>query len=254
VSLPSFTLKDKVAVITGGSKGIGREIALVFAEAGADVVVAGRGLDSSLEDMAEEIQKLGQRSLFVAADIRKKPDVDNLVQRTADEFGVIDILVNSAGTLLKVPFVEQSEEDWDRIMDTNLKGLYLCSQAVGKKMIEQKHGNIINLASMRGFGASQERAAYCTSKAGVIMLTRVMALEFARFNIRVNAVAPGWTKTKLNEYLWSDPDTRRQIEAEIPLGYLAEPRDIAGTALFLASEASRYITGQTIVVDGGFIA
>ena len=254
MTLPDFTLKNKVAVIVGGSKGIGQEIALVFAQAGADVVVVSRGLDSSLEDMAEEIRKLGRRTLAVAADIRKKADVDNLVQRTVDEFGVIDILVNSAGTLLKVPFVEQTEEDWDRIMDTNLKGLYLCSQAFGKKMIEQKHGNIINLASIRGFGASQERAAYCTSKAGVIMLTRVMALEFARFNIRVNAIAPGWTKTKLNEYLWSDPDTRRQIESEIPLGYLAEPRDMAGAALFLASEASQYITGQTIAVDGGYIA
>jgi len=139
-------------------------------------------------------------------------------------------------------------------MDTNLKGIYLCSQAVGRKMMEQQHGNIINIASMRGIGAGQDRAAYCTSKAGVIMLTRVMALEFARFNIRVNAIAPGWIKTKLNEFLWSNPNTRRQIEAEIPLNYLAEPRDLMGTALFLASEASQYITGQTIVVDGGFLA
>lgn len=254
MSLPNFCLKDKVAIITGSSKGIGREMALVFAEAGADVVVSSRGLDSSLEEVAEEIRQLGRHPVVVAADIRKKPDVDKLVQTAVDKFGVIDILVNNAGVLFTAQFIEHSEEDWDQVMDTNLKGIYLCSQTVGRKMIEQQRGNIINLASMRGIGASQDRAAYCVSKAGVIMLTRVMALEFARFNIRVNAIAPGWIKTKINEFLWSDLNARQQIEAEIPLGYLAEPRDLMGTALFLASEASQYITGQTIVVDGGFLA
>jgi NAD(P)-dependent dehydrogenase (short-subunit alcohol dehydrogenase family) len=254
MSLPNLSLKDKVAIITGSSKGIGREIALVFAEAGADVVVSSRGLDSSLEEVADEIRQLGRHPVVVAADIRKKPDVDKLVQTAVDKFGVIDILVNNAGVLFTAPFIEHSEEDWDQVMDTNLKGIYLCSQTVGRKMIEQQRGNIINLASMRGISASQDRAAYCVSKAGVIMLTRVMALEFARFNIRVNAIAPGWIKTKINEFLWSDLNARQQIEAEIPLGYLAEPRDLMGTALFLASEASQYITGQTIVVDGGFLA
>jgi len=253
MSLPNFSLKEKVAIITGSSKGIGREIALVFAEAGADVVVCSRGLDSGLGEVAEEIRQLGRHPLVVAADIRKKPDVDKLVQRTVDEFGVIDILVNNAGLLYIAPFVEHGEEDWDRVMDTNLKSLYLCSQTVGRKMMEQKQGNIINMASIRGIAASQERAAYCASKAGAIMLTRVMALELARYNIRVNAIAPGWVKTKINEHLWSNPDIRQQIEAEVPLGRLAEPRDIAATALFLASEAASYITGETIAVDGGFL-
>jgi NAD(P)-dependent dehydrogenase (short-subunit alcohol dehydrogenase family) len=254
MSLPNFSLKDKVAIITGSSKGIGREMALVFAEAGADVVISSRGLDSSLEEVAEAIRKLGRNPVVVAADVRQKPDVEKLVQTAVDEFGVIDILVNNAGVLFTAPFIEHSEEDWDRVMDTNLKGIYLCSQAVGRKMIAQKHGNIINIASMRGIAAGQDRSAYCASKAGVIMLTRVMALELARFNIRVNAIAPGWIKTKLNKFLWSDPNTRHQIEAEIPLGYLAEPRDLMGAALFLASEASQYITGQTVVVDGGLLA
>ena len=254
MSLPSFSLEGKVAIVTGGSKGIGREIGLVFAEAGADVVVSSRGLDSSLEDVAEEIRTLGRRSLAVPADIRKKSDVERLVQRTVDEFGVIDILVNNAGVLLVAPFVDHSEEDWDRIMDTNLKGYYLCSQAVVKKMMEQKKGNIINMASIRSIGASRERVGYCVSKAGVVMLTRVMALEFASYNIRVNGIAPGWIKTKLNERLWGDPNTRQQIEKEIPLGYLAEPSVIAGTALFLAADISSYITGHTIVVDGGLLA
>ncbi len=254
MSLPSFSLEGKVAIVTGGSKGIGREIGLVFAEAGADVVVSSRGLDSSLEDVAEEIRTLGRRSLAVPADIRKKSDVERLVQRTVDEFGVIDILVNNAGVLLVAPFVDHSEEDWDRIMDTNLKGYYLCSQAVVKKMMEQKKGNIINMASIRSIGASRERVGYCVSKAGVVMLTRVMALEFASYNIRVNGIAPGWIKTKLNERLWGDPNTRQQIEKEIPLGYLAEPSVIAATALFLAADISSYITGHTIVVDGGLLA
>ncbi|MFQ5997279.1 MAG: SDR family NAD(P)-dependent oxidoreductase [Dehalococcoidales bacterium] len=254
MSLPNFSLEGKVAIVTGGSKGIGREIALVFAEAGADVVVSSRGLDSSLEDVAEEIRKLGRRSLAIPADIRKKSDVDQMVQRTVDEFNVIDILVNNAGILLVAPFVEHSEEDWDRIMDTNLKGYYLCSQAVVKKMMAQKKGNIINMASIRSIGASRGRVGYCVSKAGVVMLTRVMALEFASYNIRVNSIAPGWIMTKLNEHLWGDPNTRKQIEAEIPLGYLAEPSVIATAALFLASDASSYITGHTIVVDGGLLA
>ena len=254
MSLPSFSLEGKVAIVTGGSKGIGREIGLVFAEAGADVVVSSRGLDSSLEDVAEEIRTLGRRSLAVPADIRKKSDVERLVQRTVEEFDVIDILVNNAGILLVAPFVDHSEEDWDRIMDTNLKGYYLCSQAVVKKMMEQKKGNIINMASIRSIGASRERVGYCVSKAGVVMLTRVMALEFASYNIRVNGIAPGWIKTKLNERLWGDPNTRQQIEKEIPLGYLAEPSVIAGAALFLAADISSYITGHTIVVDGGLLA
>ena len=254
MSLPNFSLAGKVAIVTGGSKGIGREIALVFAEAGADVVVSSRGLDSSLENVAEEIRTLGRRSLAVPADIRKKSDVERLVQMTLDEFGVIDILVNNAGILLVAPFVDHSEEDWDRIMDTNLKGYYLCSQAVVKRMMAQKQGNIINMASIRSIGASRGRVGYCVSKAGVVMLTRVMALEFASSNIRVNAIAPGWIKTQLNKHLWEKPDIIKQIKREVPLGYMAEPSVVAATALFLASDASSYITGHTLVVDGGLLA
>lgn len=254
MSLPSFSLAGKVAVITGGSRGIGKEIALSFAEAGADVVVCSRKLGSGLEAVAEEIQRLGRRSLAVIADVSKKATVDAMVQRTIDEFGAIDILVNNAGLLVVKPFVEHSEEDWDNVIDINLKGCYLCSQAVGKRMINQKKGNIINIASTRGIKASRERVSYCTAKAGIAMLTRVMALEFASYSIRVNGIAPGWIKTKLNEHLWSDPKSRKQIEATIPLGYLAEPSAITGTALFLASDISSYITGHTVVVDGGYLA
>jgi len=254
MSIPSLSLENKVAIVTGGSKGIGRAIALAFAEAGADVAICSRGLDGELGTVAEEIRRLGRRSLAVQADITRKAAVDNSVQKTMDEFGRIDILVNNAGVIERATLLETDEDGWDRIMDTNLKGYYLCSQAVGKRMIDQKRGNIINIASMRGITAAVGRASYCISKAGVVMLTRVLALELAGYNIRVNAIAPGWVKTKLNESLWSDPKTRKQIEAEIPLGYMAEPSDIAGTALFLASDASSYITGHTIIAEGGLLA
>jgi NAD(P)-dependent dehydrogenase (short-subunit alcohol dehydrogenase family) len=254
MSLPNFSLEGKVAIVTGGSKGIGREIALVFAEAGADVVVCSRGLDSSLEDVAKEVRALGRRSLAVPADLSKKTETARLVQKTLDEFSVIDILVNNAGILLVTPFMKHTEEDWNRIMDTNLKGYFLCSQAVIKKMQEQKKGNIINMASIRSIGASRERVGYCVSKAGVVMLTRVMALEFGSSNIRVNAIAPGWIKTQLNKHLWEKPDIIKQIKQEVPLGYMAEPSAIATAALFLASDASSYVTGHTLVVDGGLLA
>jgi len=252
MGLPSFSLEGKVAIVTGGSKGIGREIALAFAEAGADVVVCSRALDGQLEAVAEEIKKLGRRSLAIPTDITQKASIDNMVQRTIDEFGAIDILVNNAGLLVVTPFLEHSEETWDQVIDTNLKGYFLCSQAVAKKMIDRKKGNIINMSSIRGLRAGRDRVAYCVSKAGVIMMTQVMALELAQYHIRVNAIAPGWIKTQLNEHLWRDPGNRKKIEATVPLGHLAEPDSIAGAALFLASDVSSYITGHTLAVDGGF--
>jgi len=250
--LPSFSLEGKVAIVTGGSKGIGREIALAFAEVGADVVVCSRALDGQLEAVAEEIRGLGRRSLAIPTDITQKASIDNMVQRTADEFGAIDILVNNAGLLVVTPFLEHSEETWDQVIDTNLKGYFLCSQAVAKKMIDRKKGNIINMSSIRGLRAGRDRVAYCVSKSGVIMMTQVMALELAQYNIRVNAIAPGWIKTQLNERLWRAPENRKKIEATVPLGHLAEPDTIAGAALFLASDVSSYITGHTLAVDGGF--
>ncbi len=253
MSMPSFSLEGQVAIITGGGTGIGRSIALEFAKAGADVVVASRRL-SVLEEVAEEVRSLGRRSLAVPADITNKVDVDNMVQRVMDEFGVIDILVNNAGTIVRASLLEHSEEDWDAVLDTNLKGYYLCSQAVGKRMVEQKRGNIINIASLRAITAAPGRASYCVSKAAVIMLTRVLALELVSYKIRANAIAPGWVKTNINKVLWDDPETYKQIADPIPMGRWAEPSDIASVALFLASDASSYMTGSTIVVDGGLLA
>jgi len=253
MSIPNLSLEGQVAIVTGGGTGIGRSIALEFAKAGADVVVASRRL-SVLEEVGREVTVLGKRSLAVPVDITKKAEVDNLVQRAMDEFGGIDILVNNAGTIVRASLLEHSEQDWDRVLDTNLKGYYLCSQAVGTRMIEQKKGNIINIASIRGITAAPGRASYCVSKAAVLMLTRVLAVELASYNIRVNAIAPGWVKTNLNEVLWGDPETYKQITDPIPMGHWAELSEIASVALFLASDASSYMTGHTIVVDGGLLA
>ena len=255
MSIPSLSLEGKVAIVTGGKRGIGKAIALAFAEAGADVVVCSRRVkDGELTAVADEIQRLGRRSLAVQADITKKTDIDNLVQKVMDEFGVIDVLVNNAAMNIMAPLLELREDGWDKVMNTDLKGYYLCSQVVGKIMAAQKTGNIINMASRGGLKASQNVGAYCIAKAGVVMLTRVLALELASYNIRVNAIAPGTVKTKFSEPFWKDPEMLKRSEAEIPLGYIPETSDIVGSALFLASDASSYITGHTIVVDGGRLA
>ena len=251
----SFSLPGKVVIITGGRRGIGKAIALAMAEAGADIAICDRVIeDGELNAVAEEVKRLGRRSLAVQADITHKADVDALVQRVMDEFGAVDILVNNAAMNIRALLLELSEDGWDRVIDTDLKGYYLCSQAVGRRMVEQKRGNIINIASTAAIASAPEMGAYCIAKAGVVMLTRVLAVELAQYNIRVNAIAPSMVKTKFSEPLWSDPETLKQIESEIPLGRLAEPGDIIGAVLFLASDASSYITGHTIIVDGGLSA
>ena len=246
---PNLSLEGQVAIVTGGGTGIGRGIALEFAKAGADVVVASRKL-ANLEKVAEEVRALGRRSLAVQTDISRKTDVDNLVQKVMGEFGAIDILVNNAAVLGKFSLLEAPEDEWDRVIDTNLKGYYLCCQAVGKRMVERKRGNIINIASTAAFEGG---GSYNISKAGVVNFTRGLARELGRYNIRVNAIAPGWVITDMAKYIMrEDPERlRREAEATIPLGRMAEPSDIASVALFLASDASSLITGQTIVVDGG---
>jgi NAD(P)-dependent dehydrogenase (short-subunit alcohol dehydrogenase family) len=255
VSSLSFPLPGKVAVVTGGRRGIGKAIALALAEAGADIALCDRVIDDGeLKAVAGEVKRLGRRSLAVKADITDRADVDNFVRKVVDEFGTIDILVNNAATNIRVPLLELQEEGWDRVIDTDLKGYYLCSQAVGRIMVERKKGNIINIASVAAMKAAPEMGAYCIAKAGVVMLTRVLALELAQYNIRVNAIAPYMVRTKFSQPLWSEPEALKQIESEIPLGRMAEPRDIVGSVLFLASDASSYITGQTIIVDGGLSA
>jgi NAD(P)-dependent dehydrogenase (short-subunit alcohol dehydrogenase family) len=248
---PGGSLEGKTAIITGSRRGIGKAIALAFAEAGADVAVCDLEVeDGLLGATSEEIQKLGRRSLAIQVDIARKADVDNMVQMVMGKFGGIDILVNNAAILGRAPLLELSEDDWDKAIDINLKGYYLCSQAVGKRMVERKKGSIISIASQLAFRAAANLGAYCISKAGVVMLTRVLARELGSYNIRVNGVAPSVVTTELGRTVWSDPEVLKQRLTTIPMGRLAEASDIVGAILFLASDASSYISGHTILVDG----
>lgn len=250
--MDSYSLLGKVAVVTGGRRGIGKAIALALAGAGADIALCDRTVDDGqLEAAAAEVKKLGRRSLAVKADITSKADVDSFVQKVTDELGAVDILVNNAATNVRAPLLELGEDGWDRVINTDLKGCYLCAQAAGRIMVEQKRGNIINIASTAALKAAPQMGAYCIAKAGVVMLTKVLAVELGQYNIRVNAVAPYIVKTKFSQPLWSEPEALKQIEAGIAVGRLAEPADIVGAVLFLAADASSYITGQTIIVDGG---
>jgi len=249
-----FSLKGKVALITGGSRGIGRAIALTFADAGADVVVSSRNRrPPELEKVAEEIRAKGRRALAMPAHVGKKEDVQNLVQKTLREFGRIDILVNNAGANpVLSSMVDLEEAAFEKVMEVNLKGALLMSQAVAQEMIKQGGGRIINISSISGLRARADgTGAYCISKAGVNMLTQVMARELADHNILVNAIAPGSIKTEMSRVNWIDPERRAQRIREIELKRFGEPEEVGGLALFLASEASSFVTGEIIRVDGG---
>jgi len=245
-----FSLDGKVALVTGGSRGIGRAAALGLAEAGADVVVASRKLPD-LEKVAEEIEGLGRKSLAVGAHVGRLEEINNLVSKVKEDFGRIDILVNSAGTN---PTMDQAldieERAWDSIMNLNLKGLFFLSQAVARVMKEQGGGKIINIASTAGLSPDL-LPVYSISKAGVIMATKVMAQQWAQYNIRANTVAPGLTKTGFSEALWGNPDILQGAMFGTPMGRVAEPEEMVGAIIYLASDASSYVTGQVIAVDGG---
>ena len=252
--LEKFRLDGKVALITGGSRGIGKAIALALAEAGADVIIASRKLPE-LEATAQEIRQMGRRALAVQANVRHLPEIDNLVKKSMEEFSRIDILVNNAGTNPVFGSIFKMDETvWDIIMGLNLKGYFFLSQAVAKIMRDKGGGTIINTASEGGIRPAVGLGAYSISKAGVIMLTQVLAQELGQYNIRVNAIAPGVIKTRLSEALWSDPIRVKETENNTALGRLAEPEEMADAVLFFASEASSYITGQTILLDGGYYA
>ena len=254
MSVPSLSLAGKVAIVSGARRGIAKAIALTFAEAGADVAVCDVVTDGGeLKAVADEIEQLGRRSLAVQTDISSKTDVDNLVKQVMDKFGAIDILANCAAITKWVPLMELEEEDLDRFIDVDLKGYILCSQAVGKIMIKQKSGNIISIASTASFKPILNRGVYDVVKAGVFMLTKHLAKELAPHNIRANAIAPGVVKTEFTRPLWTNPDLLRQEEAKIPLGRLGETTDISKVALFLASDLAGYVTGHTVLADGGFV-
>lgn len=251
----NLSLEGKVAIVTGGRRGIGKTIALAFAGAGADVVVSDLVVeDGALDAVSGEIRTLGRRTLAIQADCGQKSDVDNLVKATLDQFGAIDILVNNAGILIRKPLLDMPEDDWDRLFNVDLKGYFLCSQSVGRIMTEQGRGNIINMASQFAFKVAEGMGAYAVAKSAAVMLTRAFARELAKYGVRVNAIAPAMVKTEFSRPTWSDPELLGQYESAVPLGRVAEKADLVGASLFLASSASSYITGHTIVVDGGILA
>jgi len=252
--LDKFLLSGKVALITGASRGIGREIALGFAEAGADVILASRKLPD-LEAVAKEITAMGRKALPVAANIRNIDEIMALVKRAEKEFGRIDILVNNAATNPVFGSVfKMDERAWETTIGLNLKGYFFLSQAVGRTMKEKGGGRIINIASIDGIRPRLGASLYAISKAGVIMLTQVLAQEWGKHNIRVNTIAPGVVRTKFSEALVNNPAIHGSTLDGTALGRIAEAEEIVGAALFLASEASSYLTGQTIVIDGGHFA
>ncbi len=247
----NILLRDKVAMVTGASRGIGHAIALDMARAGADVILASRKQDD-LEKVAEEIRAIGRRAVPVAAHIGKIPDISNLVNKAIASFTRIDILVNNAAANPTLdPAIIASERAWDTVMNLNLKGLFFLSQAVARVMKDQGNGVIINIGSAAGIMAHTILPIYAISKAGVIHATKIMAADWAQYGIRVNAISPGQVKTHMSQALWSNPEIYDMTMERTPLKRMAEPEEIASAVVFLASDRAGFITGQNFLIDGG---
>lgn len=251
MDLNQFSLEGRVAIVTGSGQGIGKAIALAFAKAGAKLVIADIN-PATAESTAKEVDALGGQSVMIPVDVRNREQVDNMVNKTLERFGVIDILVNNAGFgHMTVPLVEMTEEDWDKWIILNLKSTFLCCKAVGRIMIRQKKGNIINMSSMAGISPYPMATNYSAAKAGIKNLTETLAIELGPHNIRVNALAPGAIDTLLSTEVYKKrPELKEQRLRIIPLGRLGKPEDVANVALFLASDAASFVSGQTIVING----
>jgi NAD(P)-dependent dehydrogenase (short-subunit alcohol dehydrogenase family) len=249
--LEKFGIKNRVAVVTGGGQGIGKAIASIFAEAGARVLLSDK-IAETVQATAQELAGQGGNVLATVSDVRDAAQVDEMMKTALEAFGRIDILVNNAAGNFKTPFLDISEKGWDAVVRATLKSVFLCSQAAAKIMAGQKSGNIINIASMDAFRGTMGAAAYGASKAAVVSLTKTLALELAPYRIRVNAIAPGYIDTP-GTAQWKTPEIEEQRKKIIPLSRTGRPEDIATVALFLASEASAYMTGETILVDGGLL-
>ena len=250
--LDMFNIQNRVAVVTGASDGIGRDIAIGLAEAGADIIVCGRR-KQKLEEVKAEIESLGRRAEIFIFDICKVNEIENLKTFIVDRFGKVDILVNNAGYAVTKMAQETTEDDWDKMLDTGLRGVFFCSQIIGSIMAEQKYGKIINLGSTFSHSTIPGRSVYGTLKAGISHLTESLAVEWAQNGIRVNVIAPTAVKTPSRESLLQG-DILKMILSRIPLGRLATPEDLICATIYLASAASDFVTGQTIFVDGGWVA
>lgn len=248
-----FSLERRVAVVTGAGRGLGRTMAVALAAAGADVVVSSR-TQAEIASVRDEIRGLGRRSEAIAADTTRESDGNQLMDQAVRALGSIDILVNNAGINIRKPVLELTPEEYRQVLATNLEGYFLCARAAGRHLVEQGHGKVINVSSIMGSVALPGQAAYASSKGGVEQLTKVLALEWALHGVQVNALAPTYFETELTRPLFEDAERNSFISDRTPMGRWGQPHELAGAVIFLASRASDYITGHTLVVDGGWTA
>jgi NAD(P)-dependent dehydrogenase (short-subunit alcohol dehydrogenase family) len=252
MTLREFSLEGKVVLVTGAGRGLGRAGALALAGAGADCVLVSR-TRSQLEETAAAVEALGRKALVAPADARNGAEIEATVAAAVARFGRIDILFNNAGTNVRKPVVEMTDEEWHTVMETNVKGVFVVARAVARQMIAQRGGVIINTSSASSVVPERDKVVYASSKGAIMQFTKGLAMELAPHGIRVNAIAPGYMLTPLVKgYLDSDADRRQRILSRIPLGRVGQPEEIGGALVFLASDASRYITGATVAIDGGW--
>lgn len=248
-----FSLDGKVAVVTGAGRGLGRTMALALAAAGADVVVSARSRDE-IESAAEEIRGLGRRAEAISADCTDESACESLATSAIARMGKVDILVNNAGINIRKPILDLTLEEYRRVLATNLEGYFICSRAIGRHMVERGSGKVINISSIMGRVALPSQGAYASSKGAIEQLTRVLALEWAPHGVQVNALAPTYFETELTRPLFNDPERNTFITERTPMGRWGQPHELAGAVIFLASDAANYVTGHTLLVDGGWTA